>query len=228
MEQNYEMEEDVIDLGELLRLLWNHALQIAAAGLAAALLCLMVCVFALTPRYEASVNLIVNARQDGNTSVTSDNINSARNLIDTYAVVIKSNIVLNDVIDQLGLDMTYSELLSSVAVDGIGSTQIMSITVTNEDPVLAGKIVQAIADTAPAVIVDKVEAGSCKAVSDVEITPNPVFPQTKKYVLIAALGGIVAACGVLVLNHLLHNYIVDGEDVQKKLDLPVLGLIPEV
>ena len=228
MEQNYEMEEDVIDLGELLRLLWNHALQIAAAGLAAALLCLMVCVFALTPRYEASVNLIVNARQDGNASVTSDNINSARNLIDTYAVVIKSNIVLNDVIDQLGLDMTYNELLSSVAVDGIGSTQIMSITVTNEDPVLAGKIVQAIADTAPAVIVDKVEAGSCKAVSDVEITTSPVFPQTKKYVLIAALGGIVAACGVLVLNHLLHNYIVDGEDVQKKLDLPVLGLIPEV
>ncbi len=228
MEQNYEMEEDVIDLGELLRLLWNHALQIAAAGLAAALLCLMVCVFALTPRYEASVNLIVNAQQDGNASVTSDNINSARNLIDTYAVVIKSNIVLNDVIDQLGLDMTYNELLSSVAVDGIGSTQIMSITVTNEDPVLAGKIVQAIADTAPAVIVDKVEAGSCKAVSDVEITTNPVFPQTKKYVLIAALGGIVAACGVLVLNHLLHNYIVDGEDVQKKLDLPVLGLIPEV
>ena len=90
------------------------------------------------------------------------------------------------------------------------------------------KIVQAIADTAPAVIVDKVEAGSCKAVSDVEITPYPVFPQTKKYVLLAAVGGICAACGVLVLNHLLHNYVVDGEDVQQKLDLPVLGLIPEV
>lgn len=228
MEKNHEMEEDVIDLGELLRLLWNHALQIAAVGLAAALLCLMVCAFALTPRYEASIDLIVNARQDSNASVTSDNINSARNLIDTYAVVIKSNIVLNDVIDQLGLDMTYNELLSSISVEGIGSTQIMSITVTNEDPAMAGKIVQAIADTAPAVIVDKVEAGSCKAVSDVEITPYPVFPQTRKYVLLAAVGGICAACGVLVLNHLLHNYVVDGEDVQQKLDLPVLGLIPEV
>ena len=98
----------------------------------------------------------------------------------------------------------------------------MSITVTNEDPALAGKIVQAIAETAPDVIVDKVEAGSCKVVSDVEITSNPVFPQTKKYVLTAALGGI------LVLDHLLHDYIVDSEDIQKKLELPVLGLIPEV
>ena len=194
MEQNHDMDE--IDLLELARLLWSHALQIAAAGIAAAVICLLVCTFVLTPRYQASVNLIVNSRQDGNASITSDNINSARNLIDTYAVIIKSNIVLNDVIEQLGLDMTYRQLLACVSVDGVGSTQIMSITVTNEDPIMA--------------------------------TSNPVFPQTKKYVLTAALGGIVAACGILVLDHLLHDYIVDSEDIQKKLELPVLGLIPEV
>ena len=130
MEQNHDMDE--IDLLELARLLWSHALQIAAAGIAAAVICLLVCTFVLTPRYQASVNLIVNSRQDGNASITSDNINSARNLIDTYAVIIKSNIVLNDVIEQLGLDMTYRQLLACVSVDGVGSTQIMSITVTNE------------------------------------------------------------------------------------------------
>ena len=223
-----EMEEEVIDLSELLRLLWSHVLQIVAVGLVAAVISFLVCTFALTPRYQASVNMIVNTRQDNTTTVSNDNITSAKNMIDTYAVIIKSNIVLNDVIEQLGLDMTYGQLLACVSVDGVGSTQIMSITVTNEDPALAGKIVQAIAETAPDVIVDKVEAGSCKVVSDVEITSNPVFPQTKKYVLTAALGGIVAACGILVLDHLLHDYIVDSEDIQKKLELPVLGLIPEV
>ena len=33
-----EMEEEVIDLSELLRLLWSHVLQIVAVGLVAALL----------------------------------------------------------------------------------------------------------------------------------------------------------------------------------------------
>lgn len=121
MEQNHDMDE--IDLLELARLLWSHALQIAAAGIAAAVICLLVCTFVLTPRYQASVNLIVNSRQDGNASITSDNINSARNLIDTYAVIIKSNIVLNDVIEQLGLDMTYRQLLACISVDGVGSTR---------------------------------------------------------------------------------------------------------
>ena len=226
MEQNHDMDE--IDLLELARLLWSHALQIAAAGIAAAVICLLVCTFVLTPRYQASVNLIVNSRQDGNASITSDNINSARNLIDTYAVIIKSNLVLNDVIQRMGLDMTYSQLADSITVGSVNSTQIMAITVTNENPGLAGKIAQTIAEVAPDVIVEKVEAGSCKAVSDVEIGTTPVYPQTKKTTLLCALAGMVAACALLVVNHLLHNYIVDDEDVQKKLDLPVLGFIPEV
>ena len=99
---------------------------------------------------------------------------------------------------------------------------------TDTDAKRAGKIVQTIADIVPDVLVEKVEAGSCKTVSDVAINPNKVFPQTKKYVVMAGLLGAVLVCGVLVLAHLLHDTIVDDEDVQKKLGLPVLGLIPEV
>lgn len=222
-----EMEEEVIDLSELLRLLWSHVLQIVAVGLVAAVISFLVCTFALTPRYQASVNMIVNTRQDNTTTVSNDNITSAKNMIDTYAVIIKSNLVLNDVIQRMGLDITYSQLADSITVGSVNSTQIMAITVTNENPGLAGKIAQTIAEVAPDVIVEN-EAGSCKAVSDVEIDTTPVYPQTKKTMLLCALAGMVAACALLVVSHLLHNYIVDDEDVQKKLDLPVLGFIPEV
>ena len=109
-----EMEEEVIDLSELLRLLWSHVLQIVAVGLVAAVISFLVCTFALTPRYQASVNMIVNTRQDSTTTVSTDNITSAKNMIDTYAVIIKSNLVLNDVIQRMGLDMTYSQLADSI------------------------------------------------------------------------------------------------------------------
>ena len=223
-----EKDEEVIDLGELLRLLWSHVLQIVAVGIAAAVICLLVCTFMLTPRYQASVNMIVNTRQDNTTTVSNDNINSAKNMVDTYAIVIKSNIVLNQVIDKLDLKMSYKDLANSITVGSVNSTQIMEITVTNEDPELAGKIAQTIVEVAPEVIVEKVEAGSCKAVSDVEINTTPVYPQTKKMTMLSALAGMVFMCGLFVVDHLLHNYIVDDEDVQNKLDLPVLGFIPEV
>ena len=220
--------EETIDLMELARLLWAHAVQIVAVAVAAALICLLVCMFALTPKYQASVNMIVNTRQDTTATFTIDNFNSAKNLIGTYAVIIKGNTVLNEVIDTLGLDMTYGELYSMVNVADVDSTQIMKITVTDTDAKRAGEIVQTIADIIPDVLVEKVEAGSCKTVSDVSINPNKVFPQTQKYVVLAALLGAVVVCGILILAHLLHDTVVDDEDVQKKLGLPVLGLIPEV
>ena len=235
-------DEETIDLMELARLLWAHAVQIVAAAVAAALICLLVCVFgsclrsvsrhrcvfALTPKYQASINMIVNTRQDNSSTFTSDNFNSAKNLISTYAVIIKGNTVLNEVIDKLDLDMTYTELYDMVDVADVDATQIMKITVTDTDAERAGEIAQTIADIVPDVLVEKVEAGSCKAVSDVIIDPNKVFPQTTKYVVLAGLLGAVLVCGILVLAHLLHDTVVDDEDVQKKLGLPVLGLIPEV
>lgn len=221
-------EEEVIDISELLMLLWHHALQIIAVGFVAAVVSLLVCTFALTPRYQASVELIVNTRQDTSGRVTNDDINSAKSMVNTYAIVIKSNTVLNMVIDKLGLDMTYDQLNKTIGVTSVNSTQIMQITVENEDPVLAGKIARTISEIAPETVVEKVEAGSCKVVSDVSINSSPVFPQTKKYTLLAALLGCFAACGVILLQHLLHNYIVDDEDIQKNLGLPVLGMIPEI
>ena len=221
-------DEETIDLMELARLLWAHIVQIVAVAVAAALICLLVCMFALTPKYQASINMIVNTRQDTTTTFTSDNFNSAKNLISTYAVIIKSNTVLNEVIDTLDLDMTYGQLYGMVSVTSVDDTQIMKVAVTDIDAKRAGEIAQTIADIVPDVLVEKVEAGSCKTVSDVSINPNKVFPQTKKYVVMAGLLGAVAVCGVLVLAHLLHDTVVDDEDVQKKLGLPVLGLIPEV
>lgn len=221
-------DEETIDLMELARLLWAHIVQIVAAAVAAALICLLVCMFALTPKYQASINMIVNTRQDNSSTFTSDNFNAAKNLISTYAVIIKGNTVLNEVIDTLDLDMTYGKLYKMVEVTSVDSTQIMKITVTDTDAERAGEIAQTIADIVPDVLVEKVEAGSCKTVSDVSINPNKVFPQTKKYVVLAGLLGAVVVCGVLVLAHLLHDTVVDDEDVQKKLGLPVLGLIPEV
>ena len=75
--------------------------------------------------------------------------------------------MLNEVIDKLDLDMTYTELYKMVDVADVDSTQIMQITVTDTDAERAGEIAQTIADIVPDVLVEKVEAGSCKAVSDV-------------------------------------------------------------
>ena len=104
----------------------------------------------------------------------------------------------------------------------------MKVAVKDPDPELARKIVKEIAKISPEEIVDSVEAGSCKVVSQVRVPTDPVSPSLKKNVVIAAAAGFVLVVAIILLKSFLENYIVDDDDVQKYLGLPVLGVIPEI
>ena len=99
----------------------------AAAGFA-------VSKFLMTPQYQASALMIVNTRQDTTANVTSDQLNSASKLVSTYSIIVKSDTVLNQVIANLGLNMSYETLAGKVGVAAVDDTQVMEITVTDANP----------------------------------------------------------------------------------------------
>lgn len=183
----------------------------------------------ITPEYESAITMIVNTRQDNTTVVTNDSITSAQNLVSTYSVIIKSNTVLNQVIDSLNLDMTYDELDSNVFVNAVDDTQIMRVAARNSDKDTATKIVQQISSIAPDVIVETVEAGSCKVISQVMTSDSPVAPNiTKNTLLMTVVGLMVSIIGIALRTLFKEKRLVDDSDIQKYFDVPVLGVIPEV
>lgn len=184
--------------------------------------------FLISPKYEASVNMIVNTRTDVNTNVTNDNISSAQNLVDTYAIIIKSNTVLNQVIQNLDLVMSYDDLYDCVSVSAINNTQVMKIAVQSDSPETASIIVENIALIAPNIVADAVEAGLCKVVSDVTTGTEPVSPDVVKNTIIAGFLGLTGCIGVVVLREMMKDHIVDSFDVESKLGLSALGVIPNV
>lgn len=225
--EDREMELE-IDLLELFQAVKKSIVWIGICTVVFAIIGFLGSRFMMTPKYEASVNMIVNTRAEGGANITSDNIASARNMVDTYAIVIKSNRVLNAVIDKLALDMEYEDLAENVEVSSLNSTPVMEVVVTHEDPQVAGKIIEQITKIAPAKIVDAVEAGSCKVVSDVEVGEDPVSPNVLKITALLAMVGLALSAGLVILKELFRNYIEDDADVTKHLGLPVLGVIPEV
>ena len=227
MEDNYEQGYGVVIL-ELMQTLKDKIALIMIATVAAALAGWAVSSFFVPRRYEASVNMIVNTRTDMNTVVTSDNISSAQNLVDTYAIIIKSNKVLNSVIDELDLNMSYEELSRQISVDAINRTQVMKIAAQCRDPRLAEQIVHTISQIAPAIVADAVEAGSCKVVSDVYSSQKPVSPNIPRTTILFGALAFLLMCAIVVLRELFNDYIVDDADMEKKLGISALGVIPDV
>lgn len=221
-------EELEIDLKELFGNLLDNWILIAVTTVVAAVIGMLGTQLLITPQYKASVNMIVNSRQDSTGSLTNDNITSSKNLISTYAVILKSNIILNEVIEELQLPDTYNGLSGRITVQAINSTQVMEVSVEYPDPQVAYEIVEKLVEIAPPVIVDAVEAGSCKVVSQVTVGDEPVSPSLKKNTVLAALIGMVLSMGIIALKVIFRNYILDDEDVAKYLGLPVLAVIPEI
>lgn len=220
---------DSFDLMELVQQIkknfWILALSMFVVGAAG----FFVSRYLISPQYESAVTMIVNTRQDNSGIITNDNITSAQNLVSTYSVIIKSNTVLNQVIQNLGLDMTYDELDENVYVNAVDDTQIMRVAVRNGDKALSAKIVSSIAEIAPDIIVETVEAGSCKVISQVMTGNNPVTPNIAKNTILSAVLGLMGAVIGITLCALFRvKKIIDDNDAQKYLGLPVLGVIPEV
>lgn len=218
---------DTIDLLEVLEVVRQHILVIVLVTVIAAAAGFGISRFVMVPQYEASALMIVNTRQDVTANVTSDQITSATKLVSTYSIIIKSDTVLQQVINNLGLSLTYGQLKDRVTVSAVDDTQVMQITVQSDNPEWARQVCEQITTISPDVILESVEAGSVKLISQAAVSPNPVSPNVTKNTAMAAVLGFIVSVGIVVLRELLDNKIKTEDDVRKYLDLPVVGVIPD-
>lgn len=218
---------ETIDLLDVLNAVRQHILAIILTTLVLAAAGFGVSKFLMTPMYQASALMIVNTRQDITSNVTSDQINSATKLVSTYSIILKSDTVLNQVIENLGLNMDYQQLANRVTVSAVDDTQVMKVTVTSDNPEWARQVCEQITQISPDVILEAVEAGSVKVISKASISPEPVSPNVSRNTARGAVAGLVISVGIVFLMVLLDNKINNEEDVSKYLDLTVVGVIPE-
>ena len=226
MEQEYE----TIDLRELFLLVKKNILMILAVTVVSAVVGFLISAFLLSPQYEASATLIVNSREDqtAQTTITNDQITSATKLVDTYSVILTSDTVLDKAIVDLGLTLDYEELLDKVTVESVNGTQVMKISVQDEDPVLAQSIVANIVEQAPEIIIQTVKAGRVEVISQAKPAEEPVSPTKVLNTAIAGILGLVLSLGFVLLRNVMNNKFMTDDDISKKLGLTVLGVIPQI
>lgn len=186
--------------------------------------------FFIPKQYKASATLIVNNKANNSTTINQNEITAAQNLADVYAIIIKSDTVIQKVIDDLKLNMTYVQLSNAISVSAVNSTQVIEISMQHTDANFANKIIADIVKIAPPILADKVEAGSVKVISEAKIANNgnPVSPNTTKNALIGAVIGLVLMLAVVIIKELFNNTFKSEEDIVNTLNIPLLGVIPNV
>ena len=218
-------DEIEIDLGEVFHLVISKLGVIILSGILLGVLSIIGTMLFITPKYESTTKIMVLNKQDNNT-LTSADMQTSTQLTKDYAELIQSRTVLEGVIAQLNLDMTYKEMLNKVSVETSSDSHIVSISVTDEDPYTASEIANAVRDMAAEHIQSVMDIEAVNVVDTANIPNEKASPSLAKNGVIGGLLGVIIAMAAVIIIYLTNDTIKVEEDVERYLGLSVLGSIP--
>ena len=230
------MKDDEIDILELLYVLKSKLIYIIATVIVFALLGLIYSKVFITPMYKASTTFVlskskdnINQTDNNNEAITQSDITLNSKLVSTYSEIIKSKTIAKSVMATLGIDnMSVNEFISRVSVSSKENTELIEITVSNEDPNLSAKIANSLAE----VFRDKVnEVYNIDNLSIIDVAePNsvPYNVGTVKNIMIFSIIGLVISCGVIFIIAYFDDTVKDEKDVEALLNIPVIASIPKL
>ena len=228
------MEE--LDLKELFSIFWNRRIDIVIIILILVIIGSVYSFFAVTPKYTSYTTMVLTQNGAGITestqtaasAITQTDLTLNSKLVSTYSVLIKSKTVLNEVIDNLGIqDLTYNQLKKAVSVKNESDTEVIRIDVTNENPDIAAKIANEVARVFGEKIVEIYNISNAYIVDKAEVSTAPSNVNHFKDVVIFGFVGVVISAAYVLIRNMLDNTIKTEEDVEKTTGLLVLANIAD-
>ena len=229
MTNKNNQEEEYIDLGHVLQVLWKQIIPILLTGILFAALMFGFARFFVTPKYEANALFYVNNSTFSLSSavaITTGELSAASDLVDTYVAILQSRANMELVLEQSGVGYTYEQLREMISAKAVNSTGLFQITVTSTKPDEA----RTLANTIAAILPDKISdivANSSVEIVDYAVTPHErVSPSYIKYAAIGLLFGMVLCSGIVLLADYMDDVIHDEDYLVQNYDVPVLATIP--
>ena len=224
MNENHERKLEVTakDVFDILLKRW---IVIVLCGLVVASAFLLGTKLLITPQYQSSTTIFVLSKQNDD-KVSSTDIQISTHLTNDYARIIKSRDVAEQVVDQLGLEISAGAVQGKISVETEEDTRIVTIVVKDPDPVIAQRLAEAIRVISAKKIVDVMKVEMVNVVDTANLPTSPSTPNTRNNVILGGALGCLLAIGVVLLQHYSNDTIKNTDDVEHYLGLNVLASIP--
>ena len=224
-----EMEEQVISISEIFEALKKRWILIVSITLVATLISGILSFFVIKPTYETSTKVFIGKEESNQEGYNTNDIQMYQKLLQTYAETIKTNEVVQAAINSTNnTDLTVPAVKGALTVTPVSDTQILQIKYQNKNPEVAKEILEGITNEFVILAKELVPNGNVRVIEAVQLPENPVAPNKKMNVAIAFLLGLMVSVGLLFLIEYLDITFKSKEELERELDIPVVGIIPEV
>lgn len=224
------MEE--IDLKEMFSIFWSKKLEMILIILGFIVAGIVYTSEFITPMYSASTTLVLASSEDAeknvNTTITATDITINSKLVSTYSELVKSKNILREVISNLGIQIDEEVLRKRVKVSSVKNTELIEITVEDEEAINATKIANEIAIVFTGKVKEIYNINNVQIVDEAEVSSAPAnINYVKNAILFAGIGLAIAVMYAIIAN-MFDTTIKSTEDIEKNFEVPVLASIPMI
>ena len=213
-------EIDLLDLLKyMIKRIWIMLLGLVGAAAIAGLYTQTM----ITPTYRAYSIIYVLSKS---TSITSlSDLQLSTNLTDDFLVLATTRNVLEQVIDELQLSVSYEQLVGSISVVNPSDTRYLYIYVSDADPQRAVDISNKTAEVLSDRIAEIMLTDRPSMVQDAVLPYGPSSPNIVRNMMLSGLLGFVVLCLVFSVRYLMDDTFKTPEDITRYLGVGTLATI---
>jgi capsular polysaccharide biosynthesis protein len=180
------------------------------------------------PVYSANTTLYVGKNIDIQGIQASD-LKLGADLILDYRELAKSKLVANEVINELGLkNMSAGGLAGMVQVNQRNESRVIQISVNSTNPQMAMDLTNKVAEVFQKKVVEIMQVENVQIIDKAVMPFYPISPDNNRNIMLGIFLGFIIGAGIILLIAFLDKTVKSAEDVQRYLDLPVIGNIPVI
>ena len=183
--------------------------------------------FIQKPMYKSTTSIVLISEAKDNSQLTYNDVSVNQNLVSTYSEIVKSKRVLGQVINNLNLNYTYGALSDNIEVSSVTGTQIIKITVTDENSKTAMKVANEIGKVFAKEIPELYNISNVNILDTAEVAPSAYNVNVTKQSAISLLAGLVLGLGVVFVMYYFDRSVKNSSQIEDKLKLPVLATVRE-
>ena len=220
------MEEQVISISEIIDAVKKRWKIIALCTLIATVVSGIFSFFIISPTYEASTKVFIGKEESSVENYNYNDITMYQKLLKTYSELIKTKDLINRSITNSEYELEVEDVLNNVSVTTVSDTQMIQIAYKSTSPNIAKNMLENITNEFITTAQELVPNCNVRVLETVELPEEPVAPHKKMNIAIAFILGMMVGLGIVFLLEYLDNTYKNKEQLEKDLDIPVLGVIP--
>ena len=215
-----------IDLLELLHHFRQHIVLIFLGFLIGAIIAGSITQFAITPKYTATAKMYM-VSSSSQSVVDLTDLNIGQSISKDYVELLKTRPIVEGVIQEQGLDYSYSQLLGMMSLSVIADTRIIKINVTSIDPKEAMNIANALAEKGVKELPKVMETPEPHIAEYAIVPVHKSSPSLSKNTVMGALIGLLIMMAIFTVQFLMDDTFKTAEDIEKEFGVMPLTVVPE-